>query len=255
MKKQFKKWTFRLIATGVFLFGLLVTFMLNPILLYADKTAIGNYSIYHNKPLDKSFQHRLEQSNTIIRSSELYDPELKMDICLKDGSKYPGLIENVMGKDLLSSFYNKMIFTGNVVNYDGNYIQLDGHKWNLTEMLAHAEVHCLEFRKYGLWRSNPIGRHPDWKWEGYPEYIARQNSQIKNLQTGISTLLRTEQTNNNGWIILPDSTEILTVYYKYRLLIQYCMEIKKMSFMQLLKDTTQEGTVRQQMMNWYSKQD
>src|SRR5882757_4749090 len=105
MKKQFKKWTFRLIVTGVFLFGLLVTFMLNPILLYANKTAIGNYSIYHNKPLDKNFQHRLEQSNSIIRSSELYDPELKMDICLKDGSKYPGLIEMVMGKDLLSSFY------------------------------------------------------------------------------------------------------------------------------------------------------
>jgi len=55
--------------------------------------------------------------------------------------------------------------------------------------------------------------------------------------------------------MLPDSTEILTVYYKYRLLIQYCMEIKKLSFIQLLKDTTCEGTVRQQMMNWYSKQD
>jgi len=44
-----------------------------------------------------------------------------MDICLKDGSKYPGLIEMVMGKDLLSSFYNKIIFTGDVVNYDCNY--------------------------------------------------------------------------------------------------------------------------------------
>ena len=71
MKKQFKKWVFRLTVTGLFLFGLLSTFMLNPILLYANKTIVGNYSIYHNKQLDKIFEQRLEQSNILIKSSEL----------------------------------------------------------------------------------------------------------------------------------------------------------------------------------------
>jgi len=156
MKKQFKKWTFRLIVTGVFLFGLLVTFMLNPILLYANKTAIGNYSIYHNKPLDKNFQHRLEQSNSIIRSSELYDPELKMDICLKDGSKYPGLIEMVMGKDLLSSFYNKIIFTGDVVNYDCNY--------KATLNILQDKIHRLKTCKPALIRS--YGQNKEMKMAG-----------------------------------------------------------------------------------------
>jgi hypothetical protein len=164
--------------------------MLNPLILYANKTVIGKYSIFHNKPLDKCFRVRLEHANAIIKASELYDPELRMDICLKDGSKYPLLIEHVMGKDFLSSFYNKIIFTGDVVNYDGNYIELDGHKWNLTQMIAHAEVHCLEFNKYGLMQSNPIGKHPDWKWEGYPEYIARQNSGEKNLRNDIETLCK-----------------------------------------------------------------
>lgn len=241
-------------VTGLFLFGLLVTFMLNPILLHANKTSVGNYSIYHNKPLEINFQNRLEKSISIIKSSELYDPELKMDICLKDGSKYSRLIEKVLGRDLLSSFYNKVIFTCDEVNFDSNYIKLDGHKSNLTEMLAHAQVHCLEFRKYGFWKSNPIAKYPEWKWEGYPEYIARQNSQVKNLQGSIKTLLQEERINNTGWVTLPDSTEIITTYFKYRLLIQYCLEIKKISFVQLLKDTTQEETTRRQMMSWYSKQ-
>ena len=254
MKKQFKKWTFRLVITGLFLFALLVICMLDPIILYANKTVIGNYSIYHNKPLNKNFPDQLQHANSIIRSSELYVPDLKMDICLKDGSNYPKLIAKVMGKDFLSSFYNKIIFTGDLVNYEKNYIQLDGHKWNLTEMMAHAEVHCLEFNKYGLWQSNPIGNHPGWKWEGYPEFIARQNFGGQNLRKDIGTLSSKEGINNDGWMLLPDSTETLISFYKYRLLIQFCMNIKNMSFVQVLKDTAQEETVRQQMMAWYARQ-
>src|ERR1700683_1899039 len=116
MKKNFKNWMFRLLVTGLFLFGLLVTFILSPILLYANKTALGNYSIYHDKQLSKIFLQRLQQSKIIIESSELYDPNLKIDVCLKDGSTYPGLIKFVMGKDLISSFYNKVIITGDAVN-------------------------------------------------------------------------------------------------------------------------------------------
>lgn len=227
--------------------------MLSPILLYANKTVKGNFSIYHNRPLDKHLLNQLKQSSFITKESELYDSGLKIDVCLKDDSKYPFLIEKILGRDLLTSFYNKIVFTGDEVNYDKNYIAINGHRWNLTEMLAHVQVHCLEFKKFGLWKSNPIARHPDWKWEGYPEYIARQNAQIGNLQTGIKTLLLTEKDNKSGWMTLSDNTEILIHYFKYRLLVQYCLEVKKMSFVQLLQDTTKEETVREQMMNWYGK--
>jgi hypothetical protein len=177
-----------------------------------------------------------------------------MDICLKDGSKYPSFVEKVLGRDLISTFYNKIVFTGDEVDFEKNYVAINGHKWNLTQMLAHVQVHCLEFRKYGLWKSNPLGGHPEWKWEGYPEYIARKNTQHGNLQNGIKTLLLAEEDNYSGWMTLPDSTEVLIHYFKYRLLVQYCLEVKKMSFVQLLQDTTGEETLRQEMMNWYSKQ-
>src|SRR5580658_9831776 len=122
MMEKFAKWTFRLTVTGLFLLGLLVVFMLNPPILYANKTIIGNCSIYHNQPLDVNFQSRLAEANAIIKSSELYDPALKIDICLKDGSTYPALIEHVLGKDFISSFYNKIICTADVMNYKDNYI-------------------------------------------------------------------------------------------------------------------------------------
>jgi hypothetical protein len=241
-------------VTGLFLIGLLVTFMLSPMLLYANKTTLGNYSIYHNKPLDKNFQRLLEQSNIIIKSSELYDRNLKIDVCLKDGSNYPKLIRGILGKDFLSSFYNKIILTCDTVNYKDNYVQLDGHKWNLTQMLAHAQVHCLEFDRYGFWQSNPIAGHPVWKWEGYPEYVSKQNFDQTKLKNNIERLLQIESATNNGWMKYADNTETLIAFDEYRLLIQYCMEIKKMTFIELMKDTTEEKTIKQQMMNWYNKQ-
>lgn len=228
--------------------------MLSPILLYANKTVRGNFSIYHTKPFHKNLLYQLQQSRSLTKASELFDPGVKIDVCLKDGSNYPFLVEKVLGRDLLTSFYNKIVFTGDDVNFDKNYITINGHRWNLTQMLAHAQVHCLEFKKYGLWKSNPIGGHPEWKWEGYPEYIARQNAQIGNLQTGIKMLLLTEEVNNTGWMTLPDSTETLLHYFRYQLLIQYCLEIKQMTFVRLLQDTTREEIVRAQMMEWYNKQ-
>jgi hypothetical protein len=120
-------------------------------------------------------------------------------------------------------------------------------------MLAHAQVHCLQFNKYGLWHSNPIAKHPAWKWEGYPEYIARQSFGEENFKENIEILINKKQANNNGWLTLPDNTENLISYYEYRLLIQFCIEVKQMSFAQILTDTTHEETVRQQMLTWYHK--
>ena len=51
-----------------------------------------------------------------------------------------------------------------------------------------------------------------------------------------------------------DSKEILISFDENRLLNQDCMEIKKMTFTELMKDTTEENTVRQQMIDWYDKQ-
>jgi hypothetical protein len=254
MHNHIKAWAFRLLFTAAFILGMLVTFMLNPVLLYAHKTVLGNYTVYHNGALDKNFTQQLGRAGAIIKTSELYNPALKMDVCLKDGSPYPALVEKVMGKDVITQFYNKQVFTGDAINYRDNYIEIYGHRCNLAQMLAHAGVHCLEFNHYGLFKANPLGKHPAWKWEGYPEYIARQNTGAANLRAGISTLLQTEHANNNGWLPLPDHTEVPVIYLEYRLLVQYCIEVKRMPFVQLLADTTQQTAVRRQMLGWYNAQ-
>jgi hypothetical protein len=55
-------------------------------------------------------------------------------------------------------------------------------------------------------------------------------------------------------ITFADSTLTSKDYFRYRFLVQYCLEIKKHTYENLLQDTTSEQTTTTQMMNWFATQ-
>lgn len=252
MKRQIKKWTFRLAATALFIAGLLLIIILNPILTYAGKTAHNNYTIFHNKPLDPALITRLDQATALIKASEFYNPKLKLDICLNDGSQYPQLIQALRGQAFAWGFYNKVVLQG-AANFKDNYIELNGYRWNLTQLLAHEMTHCLQFDKLGLGKSKPFANISNWKWEGYAEYVSRQNTEQKDLSKNIALLIAT---NKSNWeVAFTDNTIAPKEYYESWTLMQYCLDIKKMTYKQILADTASEQTVRQEMLSWFNKRE
>ena len=254
MKKQIKKWILRLAVTTVFIAALLLVIILNPVLTYASKTVHNNYTIFHNKPLDKTLPSQLDQATELLKASEFYNPKLTLDICLNDGSVYPKLMQKIRGQAFAWGFYNKVVLQG-TASYKNNYVMLNGYKWNLTQLLAHEMTHCLQFNKLGFWKSKPVADLPDWKWEGYAEYIARQNSAQKDLSANIALLISVNKKDKNSWEInFADNSIVPREYYNYWILMQYCMNIKKMTYTQILADTTKEETMRQEMMNWFTAQ-
>jgi hypothetical protein len=251
MKRQIKKWALRLIATVVFIAGLLLVIILNPILTYANKTTHNSYSIFHNKALDPALKFKLDQATDLLKASEFYKPNIQIDICLNDGSKYPRLIRALRGRAFAWGFYNKVVLQG-TANIKDNYVELSGYKWNLTQLLTHEITHCLQFKKLGFWKSKPVANIPNWKWEGYAEYISRQNADQKELSKNIARFIATDK---NSWAIyFSDSTITSREYFDYWTLVQYCIDVKKMSYQQVLSDTTSEQRVRQDMMSWFSRQ-
>ena len=249
MKNNIKKWALRFGLIGLFLFILLVTFIFYPSLLYTHKTIVGNCNIYHNAPIDSIVIKSLETASEISKSSELYDSDLKYDICLNDGSLYPLLIQKFIDDPFGATFYNKIIFWG-AFSFKDNYGLQEGHKWNLTKCIAHDMVHCLQYNKLGFWKSNPIAGYPSWKWEGYAEYISRKTTTTSSLDSNIYHLIQSEK-KDTTWIEFSDGTGSSIKFYKRRLLVQFCCEIKRMSFELLLKDTTTEEIETKEMMHWY----
>lgn len=239
----------RIFATTLLIAGIVLIIILNPPLTYASKTTYNSYSIYHNKALNPAFTSKLEQATFLLKSSEFYGNELILDICLNDGSIYPTLIKKLQGPAFARGFYNKVILHG-TMNCTANYLELNGYKWNLVQLLVHEMTHCLQYKKLGFWKSNPVANIPTWKWEGYAEYVSRQNEDQKDLSENIKRYLASD---HEKWeISFIDNTIAPREYYEYWLLVQYSMNIKKMSFEQMIKDTTREEMVRQEMMNWYN---
>lgn len=250
MKHQIKKWALRLSVAGLFIAGLLLVIILNPILTYASKTTHNNHTIFHNKSIDPTILTKLDQATELLKASEFYNPKLQLDICLNDGSKYPKLIRILRGQAFAWGFYDKVVMQGNA-EFKENHVELNGYKWNLTQLLAHEMTHCLQFDKLGFSKSKPIANIPTWKWEGYAEYISRKNTDQQDLSKNIARLIVADK--NNWEVYFADSTIAPIEYYSYWTLVQYCMDIKKMTYKQILADTTSERMVRKEMMNWFNR--
>lgn len=251
MKRKIKKWALRITATGLFIAGLLLIIILNPILTYANKTPHNNFTIYHNTKLNPLLTSHLDQAAELLKTSEFYNGKLNLDICLNDGSKYPAVIRAIRGRAFAWGFYNKVVLQG-TMNCKENYVELNGYKWNLTQLLAHEMTHCLQFNKLGFWKSRPIANIDNWKWEGYAEYISRKGPDKQNL---VQNLDRLYNAGKDTWCVtFEDGTIAPNEYYIAWTMLQYCIDIKKMTYQQLLKDKTAETAIKQEMMNWYERE-
>jgi hypothetical protein len=250
MKRQIKKWTLRLTATVLLITGLMLIIVLNPILTYASKTTQNNITVFHNSTIDPTILSRLADANELLKASEFHNPNLHFDICLNDGSKYPEFMRAIRGQAFAWGFYDKVVLQG-TANYTDNFVELNGYKWNLTQLVAHEMTHCLQFDKLGFWKSNPIANIPDWKWEGYAEYVSRQNNDQKDLSYNLDRLIVSDKSN---WeVTFDDGTIAPREYYEYWTLVKYCIDIKSMTYQELLADTMSDETVRQEMMSWYQQ--
>jgi hypothetical protein len=247
-----KKWSLRIALSGVLMVGILVVLVLNPRLTYAYSTKHNGIEVLHNKRVNLALFSLVDSALATVKTSELYDPALELQLCLNDGSVYPVWMELLRGPAFAWGFANKVVLRGNT-HYSENYAELHGYRWNLSQLIAHEAIHCYQFRALGLLKSAPLANIPAWKWEGYPEYIARQNPDQQDLKQNIKHFLDSNQQDDTAWAIhFEDGTMAPKAYYHYRLLVQYCLEVKGMSYRELLANASTEEEIEVEMMQWYA---
>ncbi|MFA6457019.1 MAG: hypothetical protein WCW40_09380 [Bacteroidota bacterium] len=238
----------RITAAGILLIGILVAGIFEPSVLYQNSTIIGRHTIYHSRPLDAAFVLRFHEAEELITASQFYDSTVSIRLCLNDGSVYPKLNRFIRGEAFAWGFANTVVLSG-TADFQNNFVTLNDRRWNAVELIAHEMMHCVQFGKLGIMKSNPVANYPEWKWEGYPEYISRKE-RTEGLITDINRLISVEKTVHNDWIQFEDSTGTVIPYYRAWLLLQYCMDVKKMHYPELLVDTTSEATLYQEMLQW-----
>lgn len=251
MKGKLKFWSIRLISFGLLSFLTIVLAVLNPSVLYANQTKFGNYTIYHHTDLAPEFGKRLTAIHAMAMESELYDASLEVKICLNDGSIYPAILEKLRGPAFGWGYLNIATFSG-IADFEKNTVELNGYKWNLEQLFVHEITHCLQINALGVMNSNPVGSHPQWKWEGYPEYVSRKNETQLSLFDNIKRIELAKEEDPKEWgVFFADGTVLPRNYYAHWLLIQYCLDIKGMSYIELLNSELIKTTLKEEMNDWY----
>ena len=124
----------------------------------------------------------------------------------------------------------------------------------MTELIAHEMTHCLQYEKYGILKFNPF-KHPElWKIEGYPEYISKQTELSRkgySFTSDIARYVTLESKATGIWISSQEGgCEVPNYYYQGKLMTEYLIDIRHLSYDQILKDTASENTVYQDMIQW-----
>jgi hypothetical protein len=235
MKIKLKKILFRAAVTLAFCIGLLITFVFNPSLLYGKATMHKNFVIYHNNELNEELTELIAVSFSKLQGHELFDEEIEISICLNDGSLYPALIQELMGPDVIRSFANKTVIHADILDVENDKMILSSwgnETFKASQWFTHSFTHCLQYKKYGFFGSNPIAGYDEWKWEGYSEYTSFGT------HYDLNTLLKKyfEQTDGN-WVEMEDGSKTLKRHLQYLTMVKYCIEIRQMTYDDILRST------------------
>ena len=257
MKKIFKmifKITFLAFLTGIVT---IVVILLFPQRLFANKMHYKEFTVCSNNKIDDSIKIILDNAMNLVKKSELYDSKYNYNIILCNNSFYNKIDDKLLGAGPTARATLNNVVIKVRIDPETNLAFPTFRKQckvNLTELIAHEMTHCLQANKYGLLKFNPF-KHPEfWKLEGYPEYISKQkefSSKDYSLTSDIERYVTLESKATGIWISSQEGgCEVPNYYYKGKLMMEYLIDVKHLSYDQILKDTVSESTVYQDMIHW-----
>ncbi len=236
---------------------LLVVLLLNSQILYARCTHYRQVNVYSEKAFDKRFNKVIDDALMLVEKSELYDPHFSIDVFLNDGSSFNRLMKRIYGDAFAWGYHNNVVLNGKS-DSALNFIHLHGYQRHLARTIAHEMIHCLQYHKYGLFRSRPIKDVPIWKWEGYPEYVAYKSA-VKNEKTilieNISRLIEYEKDQKFHWVSIEvdEGTSFAGInYFRSWLMVKYLLDVKQLKFDDVIKDKVEFDKVHDEMLEWHA---
>ena len=238
----------------------LATIILFPQPLFANKIEHKEFTVYSNEEINNDIILLLDNAMKLVKESELNDPSYKYDIFLSYNSLFNKIDDKLLGFGPSARATDNNIIVKVRVASKNDLFFPTFHKsceGSFTYLLAHEMIHCLQTNKYGMMKFNPFKHPAMWKLEGYPEYISRQ-TKLKDkdysLTSEIDRYIELERKATDIWVLIEEGRcEAPKYYYKGRLLIEYLMDIKHLSYDQILNDTVSADFIYADMISWRNK--
>ncbi|MEM6806956.1 MAG: collagenase [Bacteroidota bacterium] len=235
-----------------------IILLMNPSLSYAHQTKLGKVDVYHEQALPAGSEALIAQAYEILKTSEIFSKEAQIQLCLNDGSNFPHRFPLRGG--VAYSYWNKAIiyksnpdFIRNRAFYEWEENQGAKRSWDLVELLAHEFTHTLQSYHNRL---SPL-EDAIWKIEGYAEYISRsQRKELRDLKENLRRLRDAQKQASTAipWINFQDGSGVPQSYFRYRLLIQYLLEEKGLSYLEILDMNLSDNEVEEEIISYLNLQ-
>jgi hypothetical protein len=177
MKKQIKRIFPMATLTVVVTISGLATIILYPQPLFANKLEHGQFTVYSNEKISDDIIPLLNKARTLVAKAEINDPNYRYDIFLSFNTLFDKIDDRVLGPGPAARATDNNITVKVRVDTQGDLFFPTFHKncqGSLAYLIAHEMTHCLQTKRYGMMKLNPVRPPEMWKLEGYPEYISRQ---------------------------------------------------------------------------------
>lgn len=258
-RKKVKRVAYSLLISVLVFVLALATIVLYPQPLFANKMTYRQFNVYSNEKIGVEIKPVLDNAVSLVKSSELYDSTYKVDVFLGYDSFFNKIDDKVFGYGPTARTIDNNLVFKVAVNASKNLVYPIFHKpceQQFSYVVAHEMVHCFQAHKYGMLKFSPV-KHPEmWKLEGYPEYVAREDMLASDdkLKKKIKRFLDLNRSQTRSWISSEEEgCEVPEVYCKGRLMTTYLINVKQLTYDQILEDKRSEEEIYAEMIEWATK--
>lgn len=189
-----------------------------PQVLFAHQTSYKNFKVYSREPLNQDIRAVLDKAETKLAASPINDPLLQPKVFLTGSHGLYATLSLFVGSGSFAKGF-AMLPTSNIfVNKSDAAHDLvfrnatTNNQRSLSGVIAHETTHLLVRKRIGYLKNL---RLPDWKKEGYCEYVA--GGTTLDYETGVK-LWRANPADGTGY-----------QYFKYYMLVKFLLDHDKLS--------------------------
>jgi hypothetical protein len=247
---------FTVIMVGMALFKVIEAWpLIYPQKYFRHNQRYRAFNIYSDREINEDQLRIFDEVHDRLAQIDIYDPNSNYDVFLCQDPDLYWIFANKMGKPKQSQGFNLQPVKYTFVSlsaiqaiqkkYDNKYRYniLEG---SISHIIAHEIAHELITMKVGLWKGRTS---QPWKKEGYCEYAASHSK--RSLDSEYS-LLKAASQYFDGYY--DDVTDGRRFYIRAALLVEYLLDVKKVSFDDLMESELDQDLILKEIKNWVKEQ-
>ena len=248
--KIFLKWTGIIVGIIIVLILLDISVLANPGLFFQEAKQYGSITVYSEEPIGEETDSIMSEVFYRLERVPIYDPDRSYNLCLCSTqekfsffSRLTIRSNRIMGFSLFGSAYVNEDLIKELGMRTGGQPKYLTREGSVVHVITHELMHGYITDAYGNYAARIL---PEWKIEGYCEYGANQF--VAPQDSGYSIPERID-------IYLDDSrwnptAEIHRPHYVWGLMVEYLINVRGLTFEQVMDDSINKRNVYQDMMDW-----